>query len=382
MQAGADGSGARRRVQGLALGRKALGASARMALQKDFLSARIALADGDAGSKKPPTEFQVFKAGAFETTKGLFLCDADSIASILKCAADYGNELCLDYNHGMADGWPVDPALSGKAAGWFALEDRGAGESGGLWAVNVRWTPAAAAAIAAGEWRYTSPWFSYDGETRRIHELHNVALTNTPATKNLKPLTASRRGDTLTESTNMNPKLLAALGLSATATEQDVLNALSAREAQLTAFSAQKAQVDEVLALTGSTTMSAALGTAKAWKASHEALPAVQEKLGKLEAGAVESELKTLLDAACTAGKVTPASRPEMEKLGKKDMEQLKALLNVMQPVVTTPGGAAKPKDGVVDTAGLSAEELAVARVTGLSAQEFAEAKAKQKASA
>lgn len=344
-----------------------------MPLKKDFLSARIALADGEAGSKKPPAEFQVFKAGAFETTKGLFLCDADAVASILKCASDYGNELCLDYNHGMADGWPVDPALSGKAAGWFSLEDRGAGESGGLWAVNVRWTPAAHAAIAAGEWRYTSPWFSYDGETRRIHELHNVALTNTPATKNLKPLTASRLGETSTESPPML-KLLAALSLPATATEQDALNAVAARDAQMTATTALKANVDAVLSLTGAADLSAALGTMKAWQEANAALPAVQAQLSALQKASAESELKALLDEAQKAGKVPPAERAELEKFGASNLAGLKAYLSVKAPVVITE--PAKVKEGVVDTSALCAEELAVAKASGISPEDFAKAKA------
>lgn len=352
-----------------------------MALQTDYLSLRIALADGEAGAKTPPTEFRIFAAGLFDTTKGPFLFDVDAAASVMRAAADYGNELNVDYNHGQADGWPVDPALSGKSAGWFKLELR----NGELWAVGVRWTPAAHAAISAGEWRYTSPWFSYDGETRRIHELHNVALTNTPATKHLKPLTANRLGDTSLESTDMNPKLLAAIGLPATATEQDVLSALATRDAQLTAAAAQKPQVDELLSLTGQTTLSAALGTVKGWEASHKALPAVQEKLSKLEKDSTEAEVKALLDAACSGPKptVTPGERPELEKLGRKDTEQLKALLKVKAPVaLSTEATAGKPKDGAVDTSGLSAEELSVAKAMGLTPQQFAEAKAARTAAA
>lgn len=346
-----------------------------MALLKDFLSARITLADGEGDKKTPPKEFRIFAAGLFDTTKGPFLFDVDAAMSVQRCAAEYGNQLNVDYNHGQAESWPVDPSLSGKSAGTFDVELR----NGELWAVNVVWTPAAYAAIEQREWRFISPWFSYDGETRRIHELHNVALTNTPATKNLKPLTASRLGEPSPESPDMSMlKLLAALSLPATATEADALSALSTRDAQLTAATAQKGQVDEVLALTGAATLSAAIGTAKAWKESHVALPAVQAKLNDVEKASAASELKTLLDEAQKAGKVAPSERVELEKFGASNLAGLKSYLSVKAPVVVTE--QAKPKDGVVDVSGLSVEELAVAKSMGIAPVEFAKAKAARSA--
>lgn len=140
------------------------------------------------GAPDAPTEFRIFAAGEIDTTKGKFLFDEEAAKSVMDDLASYGNELAIDYNHGMAEEKPMDPALSGRAAGWFTPEVR----NGELWASKVRWTPAAAAAILAGEWRYQSPWFVFDKETRRIGGLLNTALTNTPATKNLTPLVASR----------------------------------------------------------------------------------------------------------------------------------------------------------------------------------------------
>ena len=347
-----------------------------MALQQDSLSTRIALADGEAGKKTPPSEFRIFASGLFDTTKGPFLFDLDGAASVMRCAGDYGNELNVDYNHGQADSWPVDPSLAGKSAGWFGLEVR----NGELWAINVRWTPAAHAAIAAGEWRYISPWFSFDGETRRIHELHNVALTNTPATKHLKPLTASRLGQPL-ESPDMLPKsILSRLGLADTASEADVLNALASREALNTAATAQKPQVDEVLSLAGAASLSAALGTLKAWKESHEALPSLKAELSTVKAEKSTAELSALLDEATKAGKVAPAEREHLTAWGKASLDGLKAYLAAKAPVVVK--DEKKPAEGGVDTSSLSAEELSVAKATGLTPAEFARAKAERAARA
>lgn len=342
-----------------------------MALQQAHLKVDIVLAAGEGGTQTPPSEFRVFAAGLFDTTKGPFLFDLDASASVLRCAADYGNELNVDYNHGQADSWPVDPALAGRSAGWFKLELR----NGELWAVDVRWTPAAHAAIANREWRFISPWFSYDGDTRRIAELHNVALTNTPATKHLKPLTASRRGDTSPEHTDMK-NILAALGLVATASEQDVLTALASRDTQIAALSAQKVHVDEVLSLTGSTTLAAAVGTVKAWKESHTELPGVKAELSAVKDQKSATELTTLLDDAQKAGKVAPAEREHLTAWGKSNLAGLKGYLSAKAPIVVTE--AAKAKDGAVDTSGLTAEELAVAKQVGITPAELAKHKAEQ----
>ena len=93
----------------------------------------------------PPTEFRIFTAGSVETSKGTFLFDGVAAAAVMAGAREQGNELMVDYNHESLNGAPVDPALAGKAAAWFDLELR----MGELWAVNVRWTPPAAAALSA-----------------------------------------------------------------------------------------------------------------------------------------------------------------------------------------------------------------------------------------
>lgn len=153
------------------------------------LARAVALdATPDAELATPPLEFRLFTAGDVETTKGTFLFDADAAAAVLADAADWGNEFPVDYGHAMMDPKPVDPALSGKAAGHFRLEVR----DGELWAVDVKWTPPAAEALRNREWKYCSPTFDFDRETGRIVGLINVALTNLPATKRMDPLMASK----------------------------------------------------------------------------------------------------------------------------------------------------------------------------------------------
>lgn len=135
-----------------------------------------------------PTEFRIFTAGKVVTEKGTFTFDAASAKALMSEYRTHGNEIMIDYDHASLSATDArDPAMAGKAAGWCALELRG----GELWAVNVRWSDPAAAALRAKEWRYMSPAFSV--EKNKITSLLNVALTNIPATRNLTPLVAASR---------------------------------------------------------------------------------------------------------------------------------------------------------------------------------------------
>ncbi len=136
---------------------------------------------------EPPTEFRIFTAGTVETSKGTFTFDAASAAAVMAEYAKHGTDVMIDYDHAALAELAIDPALAGRAAGWCGLEVR----NGELWAVNVRWTPPAAEALKAKEWRYMSPAFTHrDGV---INGLLNVAITNMPATRNLEPLIAASR---------------------------------------------------------------------------------------------------------------------------------------------------------------------------------------------
>lgn len=134
-----------------------------------------------------PTELRIFKAGANDTTKGVFNFTAQSAELVMRAAADWGNDLSFDYEHAALQ--PVDNGPV-PAAGWFRLELRDTPDGPELWAVDIRWTDRARQMIEAREIRYISPAFttSADGE---ITSLVNVALTNLPATKRLEPLIAA-----------------------------------------------------------------------------------------------------------------------------------------------------------------------------------------------
>ncbi|AFD27740.1 phage protease [Deinococcus gobiensis] len=140
------------------------------------------------GSGDPPTEFRIWGYGPVETVYGTFQFTARSGELCMAAAEEYGNDLFFDYDHAF---WAEAGAPDkGKAAGWFRLELR----ADGLWAVNIRWTPAAEQAIRDKEWRYFSPALDAD-TTGEITRLWNIALTNLPATFDQVPLVAANVRD-------------------------------------------------------------------------------------------------------------------------------------------------------------------------------------------
>lgn len=149
---------------------------------------------------EPPSEFRIFTSGIVDTVKGRFVFDEAAAESVMAEYLAHGIDLMVDYDHASLGDSKADPADAGKAAAWFGLEVR----AGELWAANVRWTPAAAEALRAKEWRFMSPAFSLDGD--RITSLLNVAITNLPATRQLEPLMAASL--TTHGETRMNAELV------------------------------------------------------------------------------------------------------------------------------------------------------------------------------
>lgn len=115
------------------------------------------------------------------------------------------NQIVVDYDHGTyggdgrAAGWIFDlvcvnPAEAGnpddvEARYGATAREAVAAHGAGVYAV-VRWTKAAADAIAAREYRYISPVIRWDDDLQ-VTELCNAALVNDPAIDGMMPVAAS-----------------------------------------------------------------------------------------------------------------------------------------------------------------------------------------------
>lgn len=293
--------------------------------------------------KPPPGEFRIFPSGAVDTTKGRFTFDATSVESVMRLAADWGNEYPIDYNHGMVDWLKASPDNS-KAAGWFKPEVR----EGALWAANVSWTPDGSKYLANREYRYTSPTFLTDDENV-IRELVNVALTNLPATKGQEPLVAHRADDDGKESTMVKQYALA-LQLREDATEAEVL-------AAIVALQKVKEEADGKV------------------KATLEELAKASGMVAQLKKEALERRVDSIIEKALSDRKLTPAMKDTARTIGLSvSVEALEDFVAKMPEIVTPP--VREKEDGKAPIS-LSADEQSHCQKFGIDPAKYAAHKAK-----
>jgi phage I-like protein len=256
------------------------------------------------------------------------------------------------------------------AAGWFsAIEWR---EGDGLYAIGVKWTDKAAAMIAANEYRYLSPVFSYDKQGNVLAILH-AAITNNPGLDGLTDLTA-----TLTahfqpkEETDMDLKqLLAALGLGEDKTEADAL----------TAITALKAKADKVDGLEGQVATLKAQAPDPAKFVPAETVAALQGQVAALTAQISGDQVERLVQEGLADGRILPPMEGWARELGKKGVAELKAYLDNASPVAALKGtqsggsGGGNHKEGELDEG-----QLAVCRQMSIDPEAYKATLAEQAA--
>ncbi|NYZ12881.1 hypothetical protein HL658_09980 [Azospirillum sp. RWY-5-1] len=305
-----------------------------------------------------------------------------------------GIDLMVDYNHAY-DLAAMRGTGEAPAAGWIkALEVR----DDGIWG-RVDWTARAAAQIAGREYRYFSPTFEFDPATRTVTRIVRGGLVTHP-NFNLTALAAA--GDP----TDMDETLkafLKALGLPET-TARDAALASAARLASangpaLTALAAAAgldatadaaavtARVVQLAsARSGLDQVAAAVGLAAgaetpAVLAAVTARPATADPakyvpmeqylataaaLTALQKETAAAGADAAIDAAVTAGKITPATRDHFKAVYAANPAGWPALAAAL-PVIVPPGGGAAPPGKPAGTAGQPDEtEATVFRLLGI----------------
>ena len=302
--------------------------------------------------------------------------------------AERANPRVLDYEHQTLhkekNGQPA------PAAGWITgLEWR---DGQGLFG-TVALTARAKDAIAAGEYRYISPVFTYDATTGAVLDIQMAALTNLPAIDGMQPLElrAAATFGIHAEDEPMNKLLaavIAALALGATTTEDQAVAALTAHfkvdplaDMKKALGVADDAKPESLVA--ACTALRTKADTAA------EADPAkfvpvaqfetIKSELAVLTAKVRGDEVAQLVDAGLKDGRLLPAQKDWATELGKKDVAALSAYLKTAQPIAALSGSQTQgrsPEKTAANPHGLTADELAVCSATGISAEEFAKAKA------
>ncbi|MEA5090820.1 phage protease [Solidesulfovibrio sp.] len=364
------------------------------------------LAAGPAGAA--PQWVQLLPAGTFTGLDGAGPYHNDDPQAVIAATLDAasGVDLPIDYDHQLL--WARENGQPALAAGWFKdFEVR----EGSVWG-RVDWTQAAAARIAAREYRYLSPVFLFD-PAGRIIRVEHAGLTNVP---NLEmQALASRLHNNGGE---MKPEqyaaLLVSLGLSAdTKPDALVANAKTIgdrlKEADVTLAAMSKrlglpdgstlrtienavdvamtavAETAQVLGEAGPVPPARLAACAKALVAKQgqatagldptkhvpmEQFQAVASRLKALEDSQATEKATTAVEAAMQAGKVIPSTKEWAMAYASRDpagfAAYVAAMPSIVKPGQEGPSGQPPAADGQ-----LGDVDLAVCSRMGLDPEEF-----------
>lgn len=289
-----------------------------------------------------------------------YICDADSIRRIIDRFRARGIDLVVDYEHQTEGGDYASPDGTAPAAGWVKeLEDRG---PDGLWA-RVQWTDRAMNLLRAREYRYFSPVFLYDRQTRRIAELVSIALTNTPRTVGIQPIVA--KNDSPHRKENDMEFLKAAaklLDLQESSTEDQVLAAIRASREKPAYGKAVAAALD----LPETASESEIVATIHAIKQR----PDLSAEVAALKSRLAARDRDDLVAAALKEGKITPAQKEWADRYALNDPDGFRVFV-AKAPVVVPMAGIDDRKPAATETASIDDEQRAINRMLGIDDETF-----------
>lgn len=158
-----------------------------MAKRKDLVKCSVLSEIGAA-----PDRVLLFRAGENnaqwdgDDAPTAFYVDDDSAQSIIDDFRQRGRDMMIDYEHQSASAGKKSGPV--PAAGWITALEWVPGV--GLYA-DTKWTDQAASLIESKQYRYLSPEFFSNRDTKRITTISAIALVNRPALNHPMPLAAS-----------------------------------------------------------------------------------------------------------------------------------------------------------------------------------------------
>lgn len=300
---------------------------------------------GDLADSAAPTRVLVFRDGANDARwkdgeRLTCTIDAASARAIIDNFAALRRDQVFDYEHQTED-TRLHPDGKAPAAGWITAYQYVPGE--GLYA-SVNWTADAAAEIKSRKYRYFSPVFYVDDDSRVI-EVTSVALTNSPALIGLKPIAAKRAG--MAQGDIAMKSVLKLLGLPDNATEDQALAAVNALKAAPTA-DAVAADVAKECGITA-TTRAALVASVNGMKAidptkwvARADFDTINGRVQALEAEGKTRERERFLNDGQAAGKITASNRELWQTQWTTDAKRASEML-ATAPVIVTPGQLTDP---------------------------------------
>jgi phage I-like protein len=254
-----------------------------------------------------------------------------------------------------------EKAEASQAQGW--IEDLRPGTGDIALEGAVKWTDDAKGLIAADKYRYLSPEWSMAHVDRRTGSeggpwLYGAALLNDPFFHTMPRVAASEKQTTTqtqaapkAKEQHMLKRICAALRLSESATEEEVVAALEKIVAANT-----EAETKLTAAAKAASETSALRATVDVLKASNESL---EKKFAAAEVEKKELAVTTMIDGARREGKAMPAPLvASITVLAKHDFEEAKKLIAAL------PVDKALGKEVGVNGTGADTAETARAKLT------------------
>ena len=262
-------------------------------------------------------------------------------------------DLPIDWEHATQRRAPL--GQEAPAGAWIKqLEIR----DGALWGL-AEWTPRGELQVENKEYRFLSPVFDYDDETKRIVRMVSAALTNIP---NLV-MTALNQEQLENVPVKPSPELLKLLGLPETATAEQVFTATTAKlNATNQALNTESGNLERFVPRADYNAVESRALNAEQALAEHK----------KTEHS---KAVDAVITAATQAGKITPATVDYHRAMCQDEagLTRFKDFVDAA-PVVADPTdlGGRKPEN--INTA-LNSEEQAMCRQLGVDPVEFAKTK-------
>ncbi|MDR3173579.1 MAG: phage protease [Treponema sp.] len=317
---------------------------------------------------KTPASVEVIPAGAvIQGRDGRRWTNSDP-RKVAKNSMARLPKLVIDENH--ATDLSAPRGGSSPAMGW--MTNLHTGEGGSIWA-DVEWTKRGEQAVLNREYSFISPVLLFD-ERGEITTVLRAALTNSP---NLPlPALNSEQGialekDSNCEEVHMDKALCAALGLSETAAEAEVLAAVQALQskAALNAAGAAATQTDR------SRVDLAVYAPRADLNAMEGRALAAERQLAELNAARLKAEAEGAVDQAVKDRKIAPASRGEYLALcsTQEGFETFKKIAAATPAIIE--GGTQAPEGSPPSAAGggtaLNAEETSAYKALGYTEEEI-----------
>jgi phage I-like protein len=272
--------------------------------------------------------------------------------------------LPIDENH--ATDLAAPKGGESPAFGW--MKNLAADADGSIWA-EVEWTERGKEALKDKSYRFISPVFQSekDGE---ITTILRASLTNNP---NLQvPALNSAEMNESEYGGSMKKELCAALGLSETATDAQLLAAVKAFNAPKTAEQLNSAkQAVDLEAYAPRTDLCAMEARAVA----------AEKQIADLNAAKLKSDAEAVVDEAIKARKIPPASREQYLAFCSDNagLEKVRGVLAVSPAIISSepqaPSGSPQSNNDIA----LNAADEAFARAAGYSSEEWKKMKEETK---